>query len=280
MFKRFMENKSSLIRMAALVLCAGLALAALAGCSAQEQKKDAADAGKKEFKIGLDASYPPYGFMSDDGKITGFDVDLAAEVAKRNGWSFTPESIDWDAKDAMVDSGSIDCIWNGFTIQGREDKYTFTEPYMVNKQVIVVKADSGIKSEQDLKGKVVMTQSDSAALEVLEGEKKDLAASFKKLEQIPEYNTAFNQLEAGAVDAVACDLSIAQYQMAAKPGKYIMLEPALAEETYGVGFKKGNTEMADIVTKTLKEMYEDGTVAKIAKNYEQYGLNMENWLLK
>ena len=231
------------------------------------------------FIVGFDQSYPPYGFVGDDGEFTGFDLDLAAEVCERNGWTLQLEAIDWDAKDTLLNSGAITCIWNGFTMEGRENDYTFSEPYMLNEQVVVVKADSGIASLDDLAGKAVITQVDSAALDVLEGGMADLAATFASLETIGDYNTAFMQLESGAVDAVACDLSIAQYQMSAKPDVYTQLDEALSSEHYAVGFKKGDTELADTVNATLKEMVADGTVEELCDKYAEYGLTYDNWIL-
>ena len=168
-------------------------------------------------------------------------------------------------------------------MEGRENDYTFSDPYMLNAQVIVVKKGSGIESLADLAGKNVITQTDSAAYDVLAGDeatKADLAATFASLDTIGEYNTAFMQLESGAVDAVACDLSIAQYQMSAKPDVYVQLPEDLSDEHYAVGVKKGNTELADAITKTLKEMNEDGTVEKLCEKYAEYGLSYTNWILK
>ena len=232
------------------------------------------------FTVGFDQSYPPYGFVGDDGEFTGFDLDLAAEVCERNGWELALEPIDWDAKDTLLNSGAISCIWNGFTIEGREDDYTFSEPYMLNGQVVVVRADSGIESLEDLAGKAVITQVDSAALDVLEGDQADLAATFASLDTIGEYNTAFMQLESGAVDAVACDLSIAEYQMAANPDTYVQLPEMLSEEHYGVGFKKGNEELAATVNDTLRAMNEDGTIEELCEKYAEYGISYENWVLE
>lgn len=277
-----MKKKLSLIF--AFVAAMALSVAALAGCSSNSSEgSDAASgdaAASNELIVGFDQSYPPYGFVGDDGNFTGFDLDLAAEVAERNGWTVKYEPIDWDAKDTLLNSGAITCIWNGFTMEGREDDYTFSDPYMLNGQVIVVKADKGITSLADLAGKNVITQTDSAALDVLEGDRADLAATFANLETIAEYNTAFMQLESGAVDAVACDLSIAQYQMSAKPDAYVMLDETLSSEHYAVGFKKGDTETAEKVSQTLKEMYEDGTVEELCNKYSEYGLSFENWLIK
>ena len=270
--------------MAAAVCALALAACMLAGCSsnnASNDKKDAAatSSDKTALIVGFDQSYPPYGFVGNDGNFTGFDLDLAAEVASRNGWDIQLEPIDWDAKDTLLNSGAITCIWNGFTREGREDQYTFSNDYMRNAQVIVVKADSDIKSLEDLAGKSVVTQVDSAALEVLEGDQAELAATFGSLEEQSEYNTVFMQLESGAIDAVACDLSIAQYQMSAKPDAYVMLDETLSEEHYAVGFKQGNTDLADAVNATLAEMKEDGTIEKLCEKYAEYGISFENVVL-
>ena len=229
--------------------------------------------------VGFDQSYPPYGYVGDDGELTGFDLDLAAEVAKRNGWELELEPIDWDAKDTLLNSGAITCIWNGFTMENREDDYTFSAPYMLNKQVVVVRADSGISSLDDLAGKTVLTQVDSAAEAVLNGDKADLTATFASLDTIGDYNTAFMQLEAGAVDAVACDLSIAQYQLAGKD-IYVQLDEVLSKENYAVGFKKGDQALADAVTATLKDMTDDGFIEQLCEKYAQDGISFENWQIK
>lgn len=279
--------KKRLVTLAAACAALVLGAAVLAGCAGGgDQKQGDANQGGGDaamtLTVGFDQSYPPYGFVGDDGEFTGFDLDLAKEVCERNGWELKLDPIDWDAKDALLNSGSINCIWNGFTMEGREDGYTFSEPYMLNEQVVVVKADSGIASHQDLAGKTVMTQVDSAALDVLQNEEEGgqaaLAATFKELQTIGDYNNAFMQLESGMVDAVACDLSIAEYQIAAKPDVYKKLEP-LSTEHYAVGFKLGDDELAKTVSDTLKAMNEDGTVKQLCDKYAEYGLTYDNWVL-
>lgn len=269
---------------AVVAACMALALAgfALAGCSSSSASNNTANtnaAAKTTLIVGFDQEYPPYGFVGNDGQFTGFDLDLATEVAKRNGWDIKLEAIDWDTKDAQVNAGTITCIWNGFTMEGREDDYTFSDPYMLNEQVIVVKKGT-FADEKALAGKVVMTQAGSGALEVLEDEEgqKALADTFKELQTIADYNNAFMQLESGVVDAVACDLSIAKYQMSANADKYEIIY-TLSSEHYGVGFKKGNTEMAKTVTDTLKAMDKDGFVKELCKKYDSYGLTYDNWVL-
>ncbi len=247
--------------------------------SAAADASDTSASATGTLIVGFDQSYPPYGFVGDDGEFTGFDLDLAQAVAEIEDWDVQLEAIDWDAKDALLDSGAINCIWNGFTMEGREDDYTFSEPYMLNGQVVVVRADSGIASLDDLAGKTVITQVDSAALDVLKGDQAELAATFASLETIGEYNTAFMQLESGAVDAVACDLSIAEYQMSANPDTYTQLPDMLSEEHYAVGFKKGDTATAEAVNDALRALVEDGTVQELCDKYAEYGLSFENWVL-
>ncbi len=226
------------------------------------------------FIVGFDAEFPPYGYKDDSGNYVGFDLDLAQEVCDRNNWTLVKQPIDWDAKDAEIDSGSIDCIWNGFTINGRENDYTWSEPYIDNKQVVVVKSDSGIKSLDDLAGKTVETQKDSSALAALQGDNKTLADTFATLTEVADYNTAFMDLESGACDAVAIDIGVAQYQVSSKdnPDAFSILDDSISSEQYGIGFKKGNDALRDQVQETLDEMFEDGTVAKIAENYSDAGV--------
>lgn len=257
---------------------AGSASASAAG------SESAAESADSDYTliVGFDAEYPPYGFMDESGAYTGFDLDLAQAVADENGWAVQLEPIDWDAKDALLNSGTINCIWNGFTMEGREGDYAFSEPYMLNEQVVVVKADSDIAQLTDLAGKTVLTQAGSAAEEVLsaDGDQADLGASFGELVTIADYNNAFMQLESGAVDAIACDLSIAQYQMSSNPDKYVMIEEPLSSEHYAVGFALGDEATAATVTDTLKKLYADGTVQELCEKYGEYGLSFDNWVLK
>jgi polar amino acid transport system substrate-binding protein len=219
--------------------------------------------------VGFDAEFPPYGFKDANGSYTGFDLDLAKEVSNRNNWTFKAQPIDWDAKDAELDSGSIDCIWNGFTIDGRENDYLWSNPYFGNKQVFVVKKEAGINNISGLKDKIVETQKDSSALAALQGGNKSIADTFKTLTEVADYNTGFMDLESGACDAVAIDVGVAEYQITQKNAtdKFVILNESITTEKYGVGFKKGNTELKDQVQKTLDEMFKDGTVAKIAQKY-------------
>ena len=234
----------------------------IAGCGEK-------DDGTRKFTVGFDADFPPYGFK-EGSEYKVFDLDLAREVCARRGWKFVANPINWDAKDMELNSGSIDCIWTGFTIQGREDAYTWTVPYVDNSQVVLVKAGSPIKTLADLKGKIVGVQTDTPVQKALskDGDKKELGATFKELVVMPNYNQAVNELNMGGVDAVAMDVGVAKKKMADLPGKFEMLGEIVMTETYGIGFKKGNVSLKDEVEATLKEIFADGTGAKIAEKYQ------------
>lgn len=268
----------------AAVLMAAAMVFTMAGCGSS---KDADTSAKKETKtedskdkensdkqfiVGFDAEYPPYGYKDDNGEYVGFDLDLAQEVCDRNGWELVKQPIDWDSKDMELNSGSIDCIWNGFTMTGREDDYTWSKPYVDNSIVVVVKEGSGIEKKEDLAGKVVAVQADSSGLAALTDEEDNeenlkLAASFSDLQQVADYNTAFMNLEAGAVDAIVVDIGVADYQLESRTG-FVMLDDKIRTEQYAVGFKLGNEELRDQVQSTLDEMLKDGTFDDIAKKWD------------
>ena len=228
---------------------------------------------KEQFIVGFDAEFPPYGYMDEDGEYIGFDLDLAQEVCNRNNWELVKRPIIWDSKDSELDTGAISCIWNGFTMNGREQDYTWSTPYIDNSQVVIVRKDSDIKELSDLAGKIVLVQSDSSALAALTGEdatkeNKALAASLKELQQVADYNSAFMNLESGMADAIAMDIGVASYQISRKSDVFTMLEERLSSEAYGIGFKKGNTKLRDQVQTTLLEMLYDGTYEHIAQKWE------------
>ena len=227
------------------------------------------------FIVGYFVEFPPFEYTDDNGEVTGFDIDLAKEVCERNNWTFVGQQIiDWDSKEAELDSGGIDCIWSGFTINGREDDYAWTKPYFNNSQVFVVKDGSGISSYEDLEGKAVDVEMGSSALNALETHNKTLKDSFSNINEITEYDTAFMDLESGTCDAVLGDRDVMKYILNTKfdDEGYKIIEPPLSVEQYGVGFSLDNTELRDQVQETLNEMYEDGTIDEIAQKYKDYGV--------
>ena len=232
----------------------------------------AAEEERTTFIVGFDAEFPPYGYKDESGEYVGFDLDLAQEVCNRNGWTLVKQPIDWDSKDMELTTGAIDCIWNGFTMNGRESEYTWSTPYVDNSQVVIVKSTSDITKLSDLSGKIVAVQADSSALAAFTGdnateENKALAASFTDLQQVGDYNSAFMNLESGMVQAICMDIGVANYQLSARGDTFRMLDENISSEQYGIGFKKGNTELRDKVQETLLSMKEDGTFEEIAKKW-------------
>ena len=227
------------------------------------------------FVVGFNPEFPPFTYKDSNGSYTGFDLELAQEVANRNNWTFVAQPIiDWNSKEVELNSNEIDCIWSEFTINGRESDYTWSDPYFNNSQIIIVKSDSGINTPSDLKGKNVEVQEGSSALQCLNEKNESLKNSFTQLTEIREYNTGFMDLESGACDALICDVGIANYHLNEKfsNSNIKILDEPLSYEQYGIGFKKGNTELKDQVQKTLDEMFKDGTVDKIAQKYAAYSI--------
>jgi polar amino acid transport system substrate-binding protein len=259
------------------------AVAAFAACGNKTNTDNTTDPAtpvdtKQKLIVGFDAEFPPFGFVAEDGSYDGFDLAMAKELCSRLGWDFEAVAIDWNSKDAELKSGNINCIWNGFTYTGREDQYTWSEPYVDNSIVLVVKADSGITSAADLAGKSVMAQAGSSAVDAIDAN-EEFKASLKEVVQLADYNTGLMDLDSGAVQAVAADLGVATYNINAKGGEYVILEEPLSTEQYAVGFLLGNTELRDAVNAELLKMAEDGTMMRIAENYVDDGLVLESLCL-
>ena len=266
-FTRLYNKGNNIKRMLIILLMLSMAAGIFTACSSS---KNTDNSGK--FTVGFDAEFPPYGYKDDNGEYVGFDLDLAQAVCDKNGWTLVKQTIDWDSKDMELNSGTIDCIWNGFTMTGREKDYTWSSAYIDNSQVVIVKSDAQINNLSDLAGKVVAVQSDSSALAAFTGEDASesniqLAKSFSSLQQVGDYNSAFMNLESGSVDAICMDIGVAGYELKARGNSFRMLSEHVSSEEYGIGFKKGNTKLRDQVQETLNEMLADGTFMDIAKKW-------------
>ena len=220
-----------------------------------------------EFVLGLDDSFPPMGFRDDNNEIVGYDIDLAKEVANRLGLKFRAQPISWSAKEQELNTGKIDCIWNGLSITPeRLEALAFTKAYLNNAQVVIVRSNSGINSLADLKGKILGVQAGSSAADAID-EKPDFKASLKSIVDFNDNIMALNDLEIGGLDGVAMDSVVAEYSLKVTGKPFEILSEGLAPEQYGIAFKKDNTELRDKVQKTLEEMAADGTVAKISEKW-------------
>ena len=266
-FTRLYNKGNNIKRMLIILLMLSMSAGIFTACSSS---KNTDNSGK--FTVGFDAEFPPYGYKDDNGEYVGFDLDLAQAVCDKNGWTLVKQPIDWDSKDMELNSGTIDCIWNGFTMTGREKDYTWSSAYIDNSQVVIVKSDAQINNLSDLAGRVVAVQSDSSALAAFTGEDASesniqLAKSFSSLQQVGDYNSAFMNLESGSVDAICMDIGVAGYELKARGNSFRMLSEHVSSEEYGIGFKKGNTKLRDQVQETLNEMLADGTFMDIAKKW-------------
>lgn len=256
------------VKKIAALLLAGVMAMGMVACGSDKKEGSASKNANDDntLVVGFDQDFPPFGYVGDDGEFTGFDIEMAQECAKRMGQEIVLQPIDWDAKDMELESGTIDCIWNGFTINGREDQYTWSDVYMDNSQVVVVRTDSGIKDLAGLEGKNVEVQKESSAQSAIE-DNEELLNSFAELRTVGEYNTAIMDLESGAVDAIAMDVFVAKDQIKDKSDELMILDEQISTEQYAIGFKKGNEELRDKVQAALMEMVKDGTFADISKKW-------------
>lgn len=246
---------------------------ALTGCGGAGKKtesvsKNTETKATETLIVGFDQAFPPMGFKDSNGNYTGFDIELAQLAAQKINMNIKLQPIDWGSKDAEINSGNINCIWNGFTMTGREGKYEFSKPYMVERQVLVVKKDSLIKSLADMKGKTLEIQQSSTADNALNAD-KDFGKNFGNIIRVPDNLSALSDLEQGSCDAVMMDEIIARYAL--KQGKLINVIPvenkALKDGVYAVGFKLGNKELAEKIDQALRELNKEGKLRELSRKY-------------
>jgi len=219
---------------------------------------------KGELVLGLDESFPPMGFRDDNNNIVGFDIDLAQEVANKLGVKLKLQPINWDTKEQELNTGNIDCIWNGFTItEDRKENILFTDPYMTNQQIIVVLADSPYNTLADLKDKSVALQASSSAVNAL-NKNTEFKSTLKEVVELKDNNLCLMDLKTGNVDAVVMDEVVARYYIQMKGEKYRVLDEGLSTEEYGVGFRKTDVQLMTKVNEAIKEVSKDGKTTEFA----------------
>ena len=219
------------------------------------------------FVLGLDDAFPPLGFRDDANNIVGYDIDLAAEVCKRLGVELKCQPIDWAAKEQELNTGNIDCIWNGFTMTPeREAALSFTKPYLDNAQVVIVRSDAGIASLADLAGKKIGLQAGSSAADAVEAN-PNFKATLDEVVEFKDNLTALMDLEIGGVDGVVMDMVVGNYSIMTTGKNFVALSENLSSEKYGIGFRKKDVKLRDEVQKILEEMAADGTVAAISAKW-------------
>lgn len=226
---------------------------------------------KGTLVLGLDDSFPPMGFQDESGEIVGFDIDMAKELASRMGVELVLQPVNWDTKNAELNNKTIDVLWNGFSItEERKQEVLFSDPYMINHQIIIVLKDSGIQSKEDLAGKVVCAQIDSSAADAISKE-ADLKASFGDYIEVSDYVSGLTELKNGTVDCVVVDECVGRYYIEKEIEQgndvYQVLEDNFGQEDYAIGFRLTDQALRDEVNKVLGEMIEDGTAAEISNTW-------------
>lgn len=217
--------------------------------------------------VGLDDNFPPMGFRDEQSRLVGFDIDLAREAAKRLDCEVEFKPIDWGAKEAELNSGRVDVLWNGLTItEERMKNINFTAPYMENHQIIIVTMASPIKTKADLAGKTVGAQEGSSAVGAIEKD-HETAQTIREVRKYGDNVTALMDLTTGRIDALVVDEVVGRYYTAKKGDEYVILEDNFGTEDYGVGTRKNDVDLLEKLQKAMNDMKQDGTAAKIATQW-------------
>lgn len=222
------------------------------------------------FKMGIDADYPPFSYLDDNGNYTGFDVEICKAVCDLLGWEQQIVPVNWDTKLISLDNKEHDCVWSGMTLLDtmKDAGYVLSAPYYDNSQVVLTKEGNGIASPADLAGKRVAVQLGTSGQELLESEKKALADTFDGGAAITMENFMIcaTELDAGGVDAVVVDLPVAA-NLVRKYQGFVILDEILGVEQYGIAFRKGDEALCQQVEDALAKLVENGTYQEITKKY-------------
>ena len=253
-----------------LVLALAMTVAMLAACGSKDDANTDGDSARKTFIMGVDPEYPPFSYLGDDGKFTGFDVEICQAVCDELGWDLKVFGVNWDQKLVQLDSNECDCIWSGMTILDsmKDAGYVISKPYYDNTQVIMVKEGSDIKSSADLAGKSVAVQLGTSGESLLSegGDLESLAKTFGSLMTCDSFLKCFTELGGGAVDAVIVDKPVATSYVQQNAG-FTILDEELGAEQYGIAFRSGDQELCDTVQAAVQKIVDNGTYAKIAEKY-------------
>ncbi|MDT2737764.1 amino acid ABC transporter substrate-binding protein [Enterococcus pseudoavium] len=263
------------LRKLVLGMAAVLTLVSLAACGKKEASGD--DSWKtiekdQKVTIGLDDTFVPMGFKDEDGKIVGFDVDLAKAVFDQYDVKADFQPIDWSMKENELENGTIDLIWNGYTVtESRKKKVLFSNPYAQNEQVLVTKKDSGITSAEAMKGKILGAQEGSSGYEAFGNEPKMLKDIVKDNDATlyASFNEAMIDLENGRINGLLIDKVYADYYLkqANKLDKYTISSVGFKNENFAVGARKGDKELVQKINSAFKELQENGKYAEISQKW-------------
>ena len=273
-------------KLIALMLAMVMALS-LVACGKPAENDDSANdnntntdgdaTATRTFVMGVDAEYPPFSYLGEDGQYTGFDVEVCKAVCDLLGWDLQVFGVNWDQKLVQLDAKECDCVWSGMTILDsmKEAGYVISAPYYDNTQVIMVKEGSDIKSSADLAGKVVAVQLGTSGEALLAdgGDLADLAATFADLTTCDSFLKCFTELGGGAVDAVIVDKPVAVSYAESNKG-FTVLDEGLGVEQYGIAFRAGDEELCATVEDAVAQLVANGTYAEIAAKYPDIANNL------
>jgi polar amino acid transport system substrate-binding protein len=213
--------------------------------------------------------YEPMNYKDAEGELVGFDTELAEEVFDELGYDVVFQEIIWESKYTDLNSGTIDCIWNGFTANTadddgvqRADKVDFSYNYMENRQVVVVKNDAGITAKENLNGKLGVAETGSAG----EGYAKDFEGTTFK--GFTKQTDCLFEVKSGTADFAVVDAQLAKSYCGKGDYADLTIVDALSSEVeyYAIGFRKGD-ELTAKVNAELEKLGADGTIAKLAEKY-------------
>ena len=247
------------------VIAAGVALAmalACCGCGGKQQQSEESAENLPKIIVGSD-NYPPYNYEDANGKPTGIDAELAIEAFRRMGYEVEFKYINWEEKKKLVENGEIDCIWGSFSINGREDQYHWTDPYMISRQVVAVRAESGIYSLQDLKDRRIAVQSTTKPEEIFEKHEDSRIPELEEVISIQNRELLYPFLSKGYVDAIAAHETSILQGMKDYGLEYRILDEPLLIVGLGVAFSLNDD-------RAFEQMREDGTMEKIIGKYLEH----------
>ena len=232
----------------------------------------AASAFAVEFKMGIDAEYPPFSYLDDNGDYAGFDVEMCKAVCDILGLEQVIVPINWDTKLISLDNKEHDCVWSGMTILDsmKEAGYVLSFPYYDNTQVVLTNEGNGINTQEDLAGKRVAVQLGTSGETLLAEEDGQLALAQTFEGGAPvtmeNFNICGTELDAGGVDAVVVDLRVAQ-NLASRFANFVILDETLGSEQYGICFRNGDDTLCKQFEDAIMQLVEDGTYLKLAQKY-------------
>lgn len=221
-----------------------------------------------ELLIGCD-EYEPYNYLDENGDIVGIDADLADEACHRLGYEPVYVIMKWTEKEEFLDNGVIDCIWDSYSINGREDEYLWTDPYMYSREAVIVNKGSSVSKLTDLNGRNIATLVNTRAEDILLEESVFPQISLKNVYSFQKMDECLAALRQDYVDAVAGDVQYLRTYMKNYPGEFRMIQESLETSRLAVAFSKNaDQEFVEKLNKVLKEMKQDGTLDSILSKYE------------